>query len=301
MKNLIATLLFTVASGIPLLSQQLNTFIILDKESSTPIPFAIVSNLEKTQGGDANEEGVFDLSKNGVAHQDTLLISAIGYDKRIVSTKSIEDTLYLVPTDLILSEVVVVASAVKNKNKTKYLGVKKKKHDGIILNKKNSIGSEYAVRMEKVDIDDRIDHVYIYFVNGGAREAPFRVKIYNDVGGHPGKILDAVIVKPDKKLKNWSAISLSKENITQDEKIFYVAFQSLKLNDARYTFEMPNGDGTLYSGQILGMSRKCPDEIYYMRSTLGGTWYEGKEIRKKLPAHFKYHVPMIKVKMKPVE
>lgn len=73
LKEYLAILLLIIASSSPLFSQQLSTLTILGKESNTPVPFAIVSNLEKTKGGYANEEGVFDLAQNEVANQDTLV------------------------------------------------------------------------------------------------------------------------------------------------------------------------------------------------------------------------------------
>ena len=292
------TLLFTVASSISLLSQQFDTLTIVDKNTITPVPYAIVSNLEKTKGGYANEGGVFNLTKSEIAHEDSLVISAIGYEDRTVNTKviSIQDTLYLTPTDLTLSEVVVVASNVNDRNKKRYLGVNRRKHSGMCFHSNKSFGREYAVRMEKLDINDKIDQVYIYLVKDGAGDAPFRVKIYNDEGGSPAKLLHAVIVNPEKKLKNWTAISLSKEDITQNEKIFYVAFEWLPLSNENY-YKNKWSDVNSY-GQILGLSTKSPDIVYYMKGSPDGAWWEGREIQKKLPAHFQYTVPMIKVKMK---
>ncbi len=196
-----------------------SSLLIVNKDSGAPIPYAIISNIEQTQGGYANEAGFFDFGVAEFVAGDSILISAIGYLDLKVEAKSLSliDTIRLEPSNVSLSEVVVTASYPADKNSDNYLGVNQKKNDSGLSCCNEIFGSEYAVQMLKNNVEDEIDQIYIYFPTqtniSRVRDAPFKIKIYGDEGGRPAELLHSLIVKPEKKLKKWSAINLLKEGL----------------------------------------------------------------------------------------
>ena len=188
---------------------------------------------------------------------------------------------------MLLSEVVVIASSQEEDGNSEYLGVIQKK-TGSLNCCGNKLGCEYAVKMVKSDIKDEIDQIYIYFSKGGANDAPFRVKIYNEEEGRPSKLLHAVIVKPTKKLKKWNAIPISKKYITKDANIFYVAFEWLNSNEERFYYE--NVYKNICYGQTLGSTRKSHGVSFFLKLFDDDVWRQGGEGI--------ISVPMVKVKMK---
>ncbi len=289
MKNLFLILLVSIISSASLLCQQANILHIVNADTQTPIPFAIVSNLEKSNGGYANEEGVFVFGERDLVSVDSLVVSAIGYQDTVVEVHVLSsgDTIRLVPTDLTLSEVVVTASSQTGEDEARYLGVgvNQKRHNSSL----SLCPSEYAIKMEKENIKDEIDQVYIYFHKSGANEALFKVKIYNEKDGIPSELLFSTIVKPEKKLKKWNAISLSREDITKDEKIFFVAFELLETNDGLYT--ITKGSITSCYGQVLGLAKSKQTDLCFTKFSRNDDW-------RARPGIFNNHLPMIKVKIK---
>ena len=290
LKNLFLILVVSITSSAPLICQQANILHIVNADTQAPVPFAIVSNQEKSNGGYANEEGVFALSESDLVNVDSLLVSAIGYQDAIVDVQelSLRDTIRLVPSDLMLSEVVVTASSLEEDDRSEYLGVSQKKNDGQLSHCAGKFGSEYAIRLVKRNNEDEIDQLSIYLVKGGVANAPFRIKIYSEEMGRPSNLLHSVVVQPTKKLKKWTEIPLTKEQITIGEKIFYVAFEWLSPNEDRFYFESSSGQRC--NGQILGLSTENKDIDFLIKTSLGGTWWDGRDLLGG--------VPMIKVKMK---
>ncbi|MCH8903806.1 MAG: carboxypeptidase-like regulatory domain-containing protein [Bacteroidetes bacterium] len=82
---------------------------ILDKESSEPLPYATIYNQSSARGTVSDLEGMFKLK--GVTLNDTLIISYIGYSKKmIVVTRSmINEVIFLNPKAEPLTEVLVFA------------------------------------------------------------------------------------------------------------------------------------------------------------------------------------------------
>ena len=290
MKNLFLILSLSITSSALLHCQQANVLHIVNTDTQEPVPFAIVSNLAKLNGGYSNEEGVFFLDDSEVANEDSLIVSAIGYADLIINMNdiSLKDTIKLVPIDLMLSEVVVTAYQLENGDKTKYLGVDRKKNDGQLSHCAGKFGSEYAIRLVKRNDEDEIDQLSIYLVKEGVGNAPFRIKIYSDEMERPLNLLHSVIVQPTKNLKKWTTIPLTKEQITIGEKIFYVAFEWLTPNEDRFYFESSSGQRC--NGQILGLSTENKDVDFFIKTSLGGTWWDGRDLLGG--------VPMVNIKMK---
>jgi len=290
MKYLLGLITWLLVAISSLFSQSINSLLVINKDSGTPVPYAIISNIDQTQGGYANEAGFFDFELAKFVAGDSLLISAIGYFDFKVEKKSLSpiDTVRLEPSDVSLSEVVVKASYPADKNSDKWLGVNQKRHNTSLSKCSNHFGSEYAVKMVKDKIEDEVDQVYIYLRKSSANDAPFRVKIYGNQNGLPFELLHSVIVKPTKKLKKWNSIGLKKRDITQGEKIFYVAFEWLETKEKKYTH---NGTSKRPCfGQKLGLSKSVKLESF-VKYWASGDW------RNMHRGNFRY-TPMIKVKMK---
>ncbi len=288
----------------PLICQQKKILHIVDESNINAIPYATVSNLEKSQGVYANENGVFDLSSKEILKFDTLLISAVGFlDKQIlVNDIYFKDTIMLTVSDVTLSQVVVSPSdpIVKETNGY-FIGVLQKKNEGILSNYKSKYGGEYAIRMEKHNAADEIDKIFIYLVASKGNAAPYRIKIYNELNGLPSKLLHSMIVKPKKKLKRWKSIPVNNFNVTQNEKVFYVAFEWLETNDKKYASNIGNGkkNGS-YFGQRVGTIKNQNEQLTYIKASLGAQWYSSDEFRDVVTGKpvKSFFLPMIKVKMK---
>lgn len=82
---------------------------LLDGITNNPIPHAHIRYLKTNKGTVTNEPGEFEISEQ--AEEDSLEISHIGYDRKIVSSKKLVngDSLYLIPNIILLDEVHVYA------------------------------------------------------------------------------------------------------------------------------------------------------------------------------------------------
>jgi len=308
MKTYLAFILAFYSILSPLSSQQKKILHIVDKSNISAIPYATISNLEKSQGIYANENGIFDLLSKEIIKFDTLIISAVGYiDKKVlVNDIYSKDTILLTVSDVTLNQVVVTPSDATIKETNGYfIGVLQKKNEGVLRKCDSKYGGEYAVRMEKYNTDDEINKIFVYLEASKGNTAPFRIKIYNERNGLPSTLLHSMIVKPKRKLKRWKSIPVNNITVTQNEKVFYVAFEWLETNKKKYANKIGNDIGNEIKigscfGQLVGTIRSQNEQLTYIKASLGAQWYSSDEFRDVVTGKpvKSFFLPMIKVMMK---
>jgi hypothetical protein len=101
---------------IPVFSSAQHLRKIIDSATGAPISFATVKVLNQPRGVIASENGVFDLHLDPA---DSILISSVGFQEKIITAKEIKDSILLSPKFKTLAEITV-----KDKKylRTVYLG-----------------------------------------------------------------------------------------------------------------------------------------------------------------------------------
>lgn len=80
---------------------------ILDEDTKEPIPYATIVYGENS-GIIANELGVFSLNQDVISHIDSILISCIGYESKLIKQKQIKDSVFFLnPSSINLPEIVL--------------------------------------------------------------------------------------------------------------------------------------------------------------------------------------------------
>jgi hypothetical protein len=101
MKFIFSSLLFL---PVIFLGQTSNKGIILSKETKSPVPFATVKVLHQPRGVIASEKGDFMLE---IDLFDSVMISSVGYETKILIGKEIDSIIYLTPKIKSMAEVIV--------------------------------------------------------------------------------------------------------------------------------------------------------------------------------------------------
>ncbi len=93
--------------------------IISDSKTKNAIPYSSIAILHSNKGTYADANGMFHLNSNGKTN-DTLKISAIGYEPKIINVSSLSktnNTIYLTASTEILKEVVIRSKNIEYTNK----------------------------------------------------------------------------------------------------------------------------------------------------------------------------------------
>ncbi len=281
-------IVYTVVSGLIVLRKKPQNIDnikvkgkIYDANKGVPLEFAGLQLMNTTIGTITNSEGefAFSIKKNQLG--DTLLISALGYERQNVVLSIFfnnpDTVIYMKTISILIDEVTINAADYQLKT--------------IGNNKKISFGSFYidthgqqtALFVENEDNDKgRILAVNYYLSKKGNTTAPFRVRLYQlDSLGNPGKDLlpDVLIAKP-KFDGGWFTVNLTHYNIQIPENGFFVAIEGIYPVEKEAINEfgdMENDDFplTVSYGQQLGYSRKKGNNTWHY--SLAHTWFQLKE------------------------
>ncbi len=227
-------------SGFTQVSHQVE---IRDANTLKSIPYATVKILNKEGGTYADEAGKFDVR---ISDQDSLLITCVGYESKIVFP--IQDKILLKPVVINLGEVKVKAK----KDKEQSVGLFKSKTDFKYWFRGNR---NYELVL-KISLPEPISAYRIRGVKLNARNTKARslarLHIYNqNPEDLPGKeLLNEDIIINRKLGKNYE-IDLSYLNLVLNERVLFVGIEAIQ-GDVTY---LP------HSGDCIGFGLTFDNEL----------------------------------------
>lgn len=189
---------------------------IRDKKSNAPLPYVNIGIVNKDKGTTTNVEGKFEL-KIGPSHmQDTLRISIVGYEPKIIYLNELmrnhnttlnirlkEKTNEL--KEVVLVEKKLTTKILGNKTQSKFFGGKFGSND---------LGSELAIRIKIKKAPTYLDAFDFNISYNTADTATFRINIYDVKNGIPDKsMLEKNIILHVGKQTGKIKVDLSPYNI----------------------------------------------------------------------------------------
>ncbi len=204
--------------------------IIVSKKSKEKIPYASVGLIKENIGTNADENGLFTLTSSTSKEHDSLIVSCVGYETRIVEAKGQSNfVIELEEKPMILKEVIVIT---------------KQSWSYKILNKLNGLGdacqttSGSQLQIAKhffVDVDEAIlKEVNICKSNNFfiPNKAIFRLRIYDMDSITKGPLNDlcnqVIEVRTKSRIVN---IDLEKYQIHIPKRDFFIAIEWLKIKE----------------------------------------------------------------------
>ncbi|RZJ80191.1 MAG: carboxypeptidase-like regulatory domain-containing protein [Flavobacterium sp.] len=268
--------IFLVFLIIPIISfaQIKITGKILDTKSKQPIPYVNLESFSLNIGAQTNQDGKFELNLPKGKETDIIKISCVGYlDKNITNLSSANGVTYeLIPVVFQLDEV--------NINKTNFaekeIGITNKSgHKWELINQRDQRpGLQKAVYLKNMNYVSAYLKTLHFFMGDDMFDAPFRVRIYDDNNGVPGKdLLDKSIEFTASKKKSWNAFGISEYHILMPENGLWIAVEWIK-NDrfskvASYKMKMPNGSLENKTFTYYG-----PEIVAHFDTDFGYTYYK---------------------------
>ncbi|MCC2546096.1 carboxypeptidase-like regulatory domain-containing protein [Hymenobacter sp. BT175] len=239
-KRLLTLLFFALFAPLLGLAQDLHiSGRIVDQKTKEPIPFASINLREEQTGALTNEYGFFQLPMFDKNKEDSLIIMALGYQRKAILVKrnnpELEDLIIEVPKrEFLLSEVKVEASKVKALD----LGARTNTPGAGMI--QGMPGSQYAflVKNEKNKKLGMVRSVSFYIGENGFPREPFRVRLYKADGNYSSPntdILTENVVVSAPKGGDWFTVDLTQYNIPAPEEGFYVAMEWIVSGDKFYT------------------------------------------------------------------
>lgn len=216
------------------LSQKISGTVV-DANNNAPVPFATIKVLHSTRGEITTTKGEFQIF---IEPADTILISSVGYQTKILTWKTMSATVYLVPAPKMLEQVTIRPTI---PIRTIILGNGKDLIHQVINCRFTENGpqdicwpwgpsglkEEFA---EKIGLDSsrlyRLLKVYVP-VRKNNPYGPLLLRIYEEdsISGMPGEELFLKLVNVERKLiyKNKVVIDVSAENIYIGGRNFFIS------------------------------------------------------------------------------
>jgi hypothetical protein len=209
---------------------------VLSQSRDKPVSFANVGIADKNVGTISNEDGTFSIRIPDEMKNDTLIFSALGYEKKIVPVRELslheENVLTLKEKAIVLKAVTITAA--REKEKVFELG-NRYSRGGFLLADSVYAGASMALLIRNAYPSFHEDLVYpVYLKNARVRifknnmkSFRFRVRLYekDSLTGKPGKdfLHQSVILESGMK-KGWLEFDVSHLNI-RIESDFFIAFE----------------------------------------------------------------------------
>ena len=259
---------------------------VLDANTKQSIAYVNLENFKIQSGTQTNQDGVFELNMSKGKKTDTIKISCVGYeDKYITNLQSNENVVYeLLPVIFQLNEV-----KVSNKKPVEI-------EVGVINNKGKNYkpfnyvfqrsGTQRAVFMENVKGKTSYLKSLNFYMGKDLFEAPFRVRIYANDNGLPGKdMLNKTIEFIGKKQNSWNELNMVDYFFEVPEDGFFVAVEWIANDKYKRETEFLVTSKTKGGSTEKRMSKYYGPEIIVKFDThLGITYYKslgGKWIKEK--------------------
>lgn len=196
---------------------------LIDQYTKAPIPFVNIGILGKNIGTVSDDEGNFTLEvpKTGWSASDTLRFSSIGYqsvDFIMLHEKELSKVIYLKPIILSLPTVVINPKKFK---RPKVLGHRNNSPKMIFYFQSNRLGTELCNLIEVKKGSYHLKKAHFNIAQNKFGLLVFRVHVYENEGGKPGKNLlpKELIVSTD--LKNGTlSVDLAPHNLIVEHDFF---------------------------------------------------------------------------------
>ncbi|MES2679977.1 MAG: carboxypeptidase-like regulatory domain-containing protein [Bacteroidota bacterium] len=219
MKRVIVIVLFCIMKQ-NFYCQTVFSGILLDSLAKTPVEFANVGIIGKGFGTVTNDKGEFSLAIPDSLLNETIRVSMLGYKTKVYKARAAKAgiTIYLAEDANALNEVVVQVK----KTKIKMLGNDTKTKHVLGGFKKNSLGSELAIRLNIKNPQTQLRR-FLVNINANSLGLPvFRFNLYNvDGNGMPKEnILKQNIIIEPKQKTGLIELDLQPYNIYVDDDVF---------------------------------------------------------------------------------
>lgn len=247
---------------------------IIDAKTKQIIAFANIENYRIQKGAQSNQDGVFSLTLSNGNSSDTLKISCIGYeDYFITGLKSDANVTYeLNPIVFQLKEV----SVGRGKAREIEIGVLNKSgHKWEVMNQRlQNPGLQNAVYMQNTGYESAYIEKLHFFMGDDMFDAPFRIHLYENENGVPGKSLfEQALTYSAVKKKSWNVFNVSEHSIRVPKEGFWVSVEWIA-NEAYkksvdYMITMLDGKKQKSTYTYYG-----PEIMAYFDSDFGLTYYK---------------------------
>lgn len=190
---------------------------ILNSENNKPISYANIKFLKSKKGTFSDEKGIFLISNNEI---DSLLISVLGFEDKVLSVSKIKDTIFLIPKTITLKEITL-------SNKKAEYGYFKKTRK-FIRSVLNRVIVAMYIPNNNIDNQEYITTLHYRIKKYGTKPSIVRPHLYsvNKKNGNPNKELlnNNIIVDVEDK-NNILSIDISKMNIIFPKDGIFVALE----------------------------------------------------------------------------
>lgn len=164
-------------SQFAIFSQQNFKGVLLDSADKSPVEFANIGIVGKSLGTVTNEKGEFTITVPDSLLNENIRISIIGYKAQLFTASALarRPTIYISRNSTALSEVVVQVK----KTKIKILGNETKTKTVAAGFKKNSLGSEIAVRLDIKHVNTQLRKFFVNINDNDIGLPVFRFNVYS--------------------------------------------------------------------------------------------------------------------------
>jgi len=203
---------------------------IKENGSEKTIPFATIEIFNRKLGVAANFQGKFLIKLSNSFENDTLTISSLGYEPKIIQVKWLfanqsNATIFLQPVIYQLKEVEIVGVP-KGRYRLGNYEETKKGYGGFLTGQKSQI----AVYMDSRKYGNAkiINASFFIAKKSGIPETPFRIRVYkvDKTSGNPGEdLIHENVIVHGKHHGGWMTTDLSKYNIKAPDDGYFIAME----------------------------------------------------------------------------
>ncbi len=268
--------IFTFLTGF---TQTIRQMVVYDALSLKPIPYVTVKVMHSADGTYADETGKFEVKASDI---DSLLITCVGYQSKIVNTQ--RDTIHLEPIVVHLREVKVtpikmkeqLVGLYKSKAGTKYFFGGSLNFELVL---KISIPEKYpSYRIKGVKLDAR---------NTKAKSLG-RLHIYSqNKDGFPDKELLTEDIIINQTIRTNYEIDLSRFNLILNDRVLFVGIEAIQAN---VSYKPNSGDCigfglTFDKNEPFTYSRTLRDPEYLWRLNFSQSFSKDPSNKTKNPGN----------------
>lgn len=265
---------------------------VIDAVTKQPISYVNLENFKYKTGTQSNQDGLFVLELPQAKSLDTIKISCVGYQEVFITSLQNSSSLSyeLNPVSITLEEIVIR----KGKSVLKEVGVLEKTGENVKLFNQmlRKGGFQYAVLMKGVEHKAATLKQIHFFIGNEAYKAPFRVRIYENINGIPGRdLLNKGLELSAYKKNDWNAFDVSKYYLEVPEKGIWVAIEWIA--NEKYAMKSKplvrfGPDGKPYQDKSFIFTYYGPEVAYQTDSkygltynkSLGEKWFQKRAGRK---------------------
>lgn len=236
---------------------------LLDFNTREPIPFVNIGILGKNLGTVSDDAGKFSLEapKNGWSSSDTLRFSSIGYqsvDFVLLHEKELPQSIYLKPVTLTLPTVLINPKKFK---RPKVLGHRNNAENMVFYFQSNRLGTELCNLIEVKKGSYYLKKAHFNIAQNKFGPLFFRVHVYENEGGKPGKnLLPRELIVSSELKSGTLSVDLAPYNLVLEDD-FFLGLEWVKtLNKGNISKDLQFCIGL---GQAGGVFTKSTSQAYW--------------------------------------